>query len=511
MTSTERAEQTDAGTAEPRRPPRSTPSSPPDRVHFRGTLASRVALLAAIAVTGSVVSGSVAAYAVVRHQLMASLDSSLLDRAEAAAETSALSKLTEGNVPGSMLGAADIRIAVLRSDERIAYASDPNDPYEIQISQAELAVAQGRSDQSTRTSSVMGERYRVAAVPGNEPGTALILAQSLEATDDALGKLGAVLTLFGALGIGLAAMLGLMVARNGLRPVRDLTHAVEEISRTEDLRPIEVRAHSSHDELARLTIAFNQMLAALDGSRTRQRQLVADAGHELRTPLTSLRTNIDLLRQADDPSCPGSLHGVDRAELMADLRFQIDELTQLIGDLTELARQDAPEVQREEVDLADVVARAVDRVRRRASGLELDVELDDSEWPVHGDPQALERAVTNLLDNAVKWSPPLGTITVRLGQGVLSVVDEGPGISEHDLPHIFERFYRSAESRTMPGSGLGLAIVARVAESHGGSVRAGSGPTGGAAFWLSLPRRDLTAASHPALSAGSASPRTMDS
>ena len=376
------------------------------------------------------------------------------------------------------------------------------------MTSAELEVARGLSQQSTRTSEVMGDRYRVAAVPGYDPETALILAQSLEPTDDALGKLGAVLTLFGALGIGLAALLGWMVARNGLRPVRDLTHAVEEISRTEDLRPIRVRGQPAHDEVARLTVAFNQMLAALDRSRTRQQQLVADAGHELRTPLTSLRTNIDLLRQADDPDVPGSLQGVDRAELMADVRFQIDELTQLIGDLTELARQEAPEVQREEVDLADVVARAVDRVRRRASGLELDVDLDG--WVVHGDAQALERAVTNLLDNAAKWSPPGGTVTVRLQQGTLSVLDQGPGIAEEDLPHIFERFYRSAESRTMPGSGLGLAIVARVAETHGGQVRAGAAPGGGAAFWLRVPGRDLAEPSQPTLSADSASPRTMD-
>ncbi len=491
----------------PGSPVSSSPAAP-DRVHFRGTLASRVALLAALAVTGSVVSGSVAAYAVVSHQLMASLDDSLLKRAEAAAETPALSRLTEEDVPGSMLGAADIRIAVLRDNRDIDFADDPEGDYAIKVGAAELAVARGLTDRSTRTSDVGGERYRVAAVPGNDPGTALILAQSLDATDDALGKLGAVLTLFGALGIGLAALLGWMVARNGLRPVRDLTYAVEEISRTEDLRAIKVRAHSSHDEVARLTIAFNQMLAALDRSRTRQQQLVADAGHELRTPLTSLRTNIDLLRQADDPSSAGSLHGGDRAELMADLRFQLDELTQLITDLTELARQDAPEVQREEVDLADAVERAVDRVRRRASGLHFDVELES--WTVHGDPQALERAVTNLLDNAAKWSPPLGTVTVRLTDGVLSVVDEGPGISESDLPHIFERFYRSAESRTMPGSGLGLAIVDRVAEAHGGSVRAGAGPGGGAAFWLRLPPRNLTAPSQVSLRADSATPRTMD-
>jgi two-component system, OmpR family, sensor histidine kinase MprB len=127
----------------------------------------------------------------------------------------------------------------------------------------------------------------------------------------------------------------------------------------------------------------------------------------------------------------------------------------------------------------------VDRVRRRATGLELDVRT--SSWWVTGDSAALERAVTNLLDNAAKWSPPLGAVTVVLRGDTLMVGDEGPGIDEEDLPHVFDRFYRSPESRAMPGSGLGLAIVRQVAERHGGSVRAGRSERGGAAFWFTVP------------------------
>ena len=466
----------------------------PVPVRFRGTLASRVALLAALAVTLSVVFGSAAAYAVVRHQLYASLDTSLLERARAAAKTPAIGTLTRSNVPAWALGAADIKIALLSQDNDVDSAGGQElGGEDIELGLPELEVARGLAESSTRTLSAGNERYRVAAVPGNEAGTALILAQSLDPTYDALSRLGVVLTLFGALGIGLAALLGLMVARSGLRPVRDLTDDVEEIARTEDLRPIQVRGH---DEVARLSMAFNQVLAALDRSRTRQSQLVADAGHELRTPLTSLRTNLDLLRQADDPAAPGSLDERDRAELMADLRFQIDELTQLIGDLTELARQDEPEVQRETVDVAELVEHAVDRVRRRAGSLHFDVAAQP--WWVHGDGHAIERAVTNLLDNAAKWSPPLGRVVVRLDHGVLSVADQGPGIPDADLPHVFERFYRSPESRTMPGSGLGLAIVAKVAESHGGWVRAGSAPEGGAAFWLALPGQGNAPGGQPA-------------
>ncbi len=237
-----------------------------------------------------------------------------------------------------------------------------------------------------------------------------------------------------------------------------------------------------NDEIARLAASFNTMLAALAASRDRQRQLVADAGHELRTPLTSLRTNLDLLVQADRR---GGLSQESRAELLTDLRFQIEELTTLIGDLVELARDEPMPAAVEPVDLAEIVHRSVDRVRRRASSLEFDVRT--SPWWVTGEAAALERAVTNLLDNAAKWSPPLGVVTVRLDGDTLLVADEGPGITEEDLPHVFDRFYRSTESRAMPGSGLGLAIVRQVAERHGGSVRAGTARTGGAAFWLTLP------------------------
>jgi two-component system sensor histidine kinase MprB len=269
------------------------------------------------------------------------------------------------------------------------------------------------------------------------------------------------------------------VARNGLRPVRRLTEAAEDIARTENLDPIEVKGN---DEIARLASAFNAMLTALAASRDRQRQLVADAGHELRTPLTSLRTNLDLLIQADRQ---GGLSPTSRAELLDDVRFQIEELTTLIGDLTELAREQPARVHLEDVDLAEVTDRAVERVRRRASSLRFDVHVEP--WWVAGDAAGLERAVTNLLDNAAKWSPPLGVVTVHLENGSLLVADEGQGIAEQDMPHVFDRFYRSTESRTMPGSGLGLAIVRQIAERHGGSVRVGTSQAGGAALWMDIP------------------------
>jgi two-component system sensor histidine kinase MprB len=268
--------------------------------------------------------------------------------------------------------------------------------------------------------------------------------------------------------------------------VRRLTTSVEHIARTEDLRPLPVEGD---DEIARLANAFNQMLAALAASRDRQRQLVADAGHELRTPLTSLRTNLDLLSQADSVAVShdgdGGLPAAAKAELLADVRAQIEELTTLIGDLVELARDEPLTHAVEAVDLPEVVDRAVARVRRRAPGVTFDVAAQP--WFVVGEDGAVERAVTNLLDNAAKWSPPAGTVTVRLVDGTLTVDDQGPGIAEADLPHVFDRFYRSDESRSMPGSGLGLAIVRQVAERHAGSVVAGAAPGGGARLTMWLP------------------------
>jgi two-component system sensor histidine kinase MprB len=446
-------------------------------LHYRRSLASRVTLLATIAVGLAVAFVAAAAFVTVRVQMLETLDESLLRRASAAAQSDALSVLNAQRVPSWMLGAADVRIGFIDADGDVSSVDRAADA--VDLGAPEIAVARGRSRYSLRSIPTDDGPYRVVAVPTRTRGVALVLAQSLESTERTLERLGIVLLVFGATGVLGAALAGWAVARNGLRPVRRLTAAAEDIARTEQLHPIAVEGN---DEIARLATAFNAMLAALSASRDRQRQLVADAGHELRTPLTSLRTNLDLLVQADRR---GGLSERSRNELLDDVRFQISELTTLIGDLVELARDEALPVTVESVDLAEVTDRAVARVRRRASSLAFDVHT--APWWVTGDPAALERAVTNLLDNAAKWSPPLGVVTVRLEDGTLLVADQGHGISEQDLPHVFDRFYRSTDSRTLPGSGLGLSIVRQVAERHGGSVSAGRSEDEGAAFWLSLP------------------------
>ncbi|WP_183094849.1 sensor histidine kinase [Nocardioides stalactiti] len=451
---------------------------PDGRWHYRRSLASRVILLTMMAVGLSVAFVAVAAYATTRYQMQQSLDHSLKNRAYAAAGSDVL---LESDVPSWALGAADVRIAFLpaEGDGRVLDRGP-----DILLGQPERDVARGERSSSIRTIRIEDDRYRVVTVPTHEPGIALVIAQPLDDQDRILSRLGWVTIAFGGVGVLVAGMAGWLVASNGLRPVRRLTLDVERIARTEDFTTLPVEGD---DEVARLASAFNQMLTSLDASRVRQRQLVADASHELRTPLTSLRTNVELLTMSGDTS---ALPPEARAELMDDIRAQIEELTTLIGDLTELARDEpvAPTV--EPVDLADVVDHAVQRVRRRAP--DITFEVFTRPWWVVGEAPALDRAVTNLLDNAAKWSPEGGHVMVRLSDGVLTVDDQGPGIPEEERAWIFDRFWRSADSRTLPGSGLGLAIVRQVADRHAGSVQATENVDGGARLVLKLPGTETT-------------------
>ena len=343
-------------------------------LHYRQSLASRVTILTTLAVGFAVSLVAFAAYATVRAQSTSALDDSLRERAAAAVDASNGALLSTVEVPTWVTGAADVKIAVVYADTKRAYYLDRTVKH-LDIGRPELAVAEGRSHSEARTVTAHGTRYRMVTVPAGN-GQALVLAQSTEPTDRMLDRLGLVALLFGLAGMIIAGLAGWAVARNGLRPVRRLTTAVEEIARTERLTPIPV---DGDDEVARLASAFNGMLTALSASQARQRQLVADASHELRTPLTSLRTNLDLLVQADTQ---GGLSPESRRELLDDVRAQINEMTQLIGDLVELARDEpvAPTV--EPVDLAEVVQRAVDRARRRSiNGVQFEVAAE----PVVGD------------------------------------------------------------------------------------------------------------------------------
>jgi two-component system sensor histidine kinase MprB len=442
----------------------------------RMSLALRVAVLTTLAVARTLTTVSAIVFVVVRAEFESSLDDSMLRRANAAADAG-FAEATIDETPPEALAVADVELSVVRGGVLFSGNTAAAKPY---ISYHEIAVSIGEASHSMRSVTIDGTPHRVVAVPAGR-GTALVLAQSMESIDQALDRLQVILLLSSVAGVAAAGVAGWAVAANGLRPVRRLTAATERVARTTELTPIEV---TGHDELARLTTSFNAMLQALDASQERQRQLVADAGHELRTPLTSLRTNIELIGQAAD-NADRSLTVEQSREIMDDVRSQIEELTTLVGDLVELARDEPMRRDPEPLDLADVVTAAVDRVRRRAPSIQFEVDLHP--WMVFGEPQLLERAVTNLLDNAAKWSPTGGTVEVRLVDGALTVTDHGPGIDPQDLPHIFDRFYRSSEARTLPGSGLGLSIVKRAAERHGGTVEVESHPGESTVFTMRLP------------------------
>jgi two-component system, OmpR family, sensor histidine kinase MprB len=442
-------------------------------------LQRRVAYFTTVAVALAVAATSVAGYVTLRVSLYRALDNELVAAAAALARGPAVEDLrTIGNLTERSVRSDNLTLAVVRADGSTYFVPDATN--KLVLGPRELAIARLRQGYSARTGvTETGEEVRIVAVPMTELyGHALVIGRSLRATNDILNSLWLALIIFGVSGVIVAAMVGTTVARSSLRPVRQLSAAVEHVTATKELTPIEIDATG---DLAVLAESFNQMLRSLASSRERQAQLIADAGHELRTPLTSLRTNIELLA-ADARS--GMLSEHDRVAILTDVTAQLTEFTALIGDLVALARDETAAFP-EQLDFRDVVNAALDRVRRRGFGLNFDVELNP--FYVVGDSDMLERAVTNLLDNAVKWSPPGGTVRVQLEGDRLRVADQGPGIDAADLPHVFDRFYRGDTARNTPGTGLGLSIVAQTVSQHGGWVKAGYSAQGGAEFTVQLP------------------------
>jgi two-component system, OmpR family, sensor histidine kinase MprB len=435
------------------------------------SLRARLTLVAAAAVAVAVALASGVGYFVVRDQLRDQVDEGLEERAVKIQRAPFRRRLPV--IADPVLGEAAGYYQLVTAAGEVHRPPGADVP--IPVGDGVLDVAAGEAKPFFSDATIADTHVRVLAFP-IQPGVALQILRPLEEVDETLERLRTILTLITLGGIGLAIALGLIVSRAAIAPVARLTRATERVTETRDLSErIDARGQ---DELSRLAGSFNAMLGALEESTKAQRQLVADASHELRTPLTSLRTNFEVLMSDRE------LDPEERRRLLDDVVEQIGEMTTLIAELIELARGDQLPTEPEEVRLDLVAQEAVERARRDRPGVRFNTDLRRT--VVRGVPASLERAIGNVLDNAAKWSPPGGEIDIRVEDGTVTVRDRGPGIDEADIPHVFDRFYRSPSARTMPGSGLGLAIVRQVAEAHGGQVVAERAEGGGTRITLHL-------------------------
>ena len=445
------------------------------------TIRRRIALVAAAAVAVSVVLISVAIFFVAQRQIMAPIDDSLLSRA------SIIESVRPGTMPPAFREDFVKREGIFgqrRGDFDSTY-------YQVILPTGGTINAgpdnvvlpvPGPEEVSTeeptlRSVWVDGLHLRVVTVYQSDAGVFIQLARPLTEADETLRRLAIMLVVTGLSGVALAAGIGLLVARSALKPVDVLRSSLTDIAASKSLgERVDV---SSGDEIAELGRAFNQLLDEIQASREDQVRLVRDAGHELRTPLTALRTNIEILQRHE-------VDEEDRRAMLAAAHAEVEELSTLVTEVVDLATDRYEEEPTSRVMLGDIVASVAERIERRNGRR---VEVDDDGSLVVGKSAALERAITNIVTNADKWSPAGDTIRVAIAAGCVTVTDTGPGFEPDDIDHVFERFYRSSEARSTPGSGLGLAIVAQVALDHGGEVFARNrSDTSGAVVGLCLPQ-----------------------
>jgi two-component system sensor histidine kinase MprB len=451
---------------------------------FLPSLRARVALVGGLAVFAALLAAALVLYPVADHDLSDELDGSLV-RAAASAPglmsqlDAKAAKLDHSMQPEQILTVGDTVIEFL-DDSYTLGRSTPLGP----VTAADVKMLGGGASGVFGSATYQGRPYRMYTASVGGGGELVRVARPAADAGEPLDRLRLLLICLIAGGVLVTAVIARLAAARVLRPVRALTDTVERVAATGDLT---VRVDTrGKDEIGRLARSFTAMMTALDTSVRAQRQLVADASHELRTPLTSLTTNLELLAESGglaDPQAPA---------LLAAARQQSGELRTLINDLVDLARYGESEPHREDVRLDLVLEQVVARAAARAPGLRF--ETEPAECLVYADPDAMERALGNLVDNAVKWSPDGGVVrlvlAVRADTALLSVVDQGPGIPEEDLPHVFDRFYRSTAARAKPGWGLGLSIVRQIVDSHGGQVAAyRPAPGPGTEMRLALPLR----------------------
>jgi two-component system sensor histidine kinase MprB len=451
-------------------------------------LRKRVAIVAGSAVAIAVILAACVCYLVVRDQLLGQVDTALSGQGVLIQH--------EGNfalgvdlpgLPANAGGRAPF-VQIVGTDGTVL---GDRGGMSLPVDQNTQAVANGAVGSNFETETISSSPLRVytfrgtAQLPGGQVvPVAVQIARPLEPIEHVLSHLRLVLLLVCAGGVALAAALGRIGARRVLAPLAEVASTAKQIGETDDLS-LRLRIHAD-DEVGQLATRFNAMLASLEASRAAldesvraQRTLVADASHELRTPVTSLRTNIEVLLAG------GELSEDDRRRLLADVVEQSEELSALVGDLIELARGDLPTQASEDVRLDRIVEESLARARRNSPQIEF--RATGSPVVLEGAPERLGRAVNNLLDNAARHSPAGGVVDVSVDESGVRVRDHGTGVPEEDLPFVFDRFFRGANSRGRQGSGLGLAIVRQVAEQHGGSVTAANVPDGGAVFSLLLP------------------------
>jgi two-component system sensor histidine kinase MprB len=440
------------------------------------TLRWRLALVLAASVFFAFFVASGAAFVATQGILLRSLENAIVDRANTitAIENPFIAQRSLSRDGGPEALAGD-QFAVQVINRRGQSALEAGIEVEIPIESKDQAIAQLGGVAVRWSFEDEGKRYLAVTAP--YPGVGAVqVAGSTDRIDANLAALQSNLWRFGLIAAGVAAIVGAAIATRIARPVAELTEISEEITSTGRLdRQIETERD---DEIGRLARSFNRMVRSLALSREQQHRLVQDASHELRTPLTSLRTNVEVLRRAR------SIDAGERDQLLGDINAELVELSELVGELVELATDQHTAEVAERVQLHEVIAAAVDRFSRR-HGREVSTDLQPSH--LMGRPGMLDRAVTNLLENAHKWSPIGTSVEVRLADGVVTVADHGPGIPAEERDKVWNRFYRTDEARTMQGSGLGLAIVRHIVETHAGSVFVEEGEDGGAVVGFRLP------------------------
>lgn len=436
------------------------------------SLRLRVALAVAVAVLVTVVAASAALYVGVRQHLYAQIDASLskIDAAPAVQGLGGLERALESGLPGAE--------AASRSEQAYLQFVDAQGrvvarlpPASLPVTDLVRSVAAGTHPAAFFNVTVAGVPVRVYAFP-LESATAVEIGHSLTDVNSALHDLLMVAVVVTAAGVLLAVMLGALVAVAALRPVRRLSAAVHAVAATGELtHHVEV---SGRDEFSQVAAGFNSMLDALDDALSRQRQLVADASHVLRTPLATVRANVEILRRSDE------LEPDEHAQLIRETVAQVAELTRLVNNLIELARGEDEMGAHGMLRLDELMATVVDEARRNYPSVRFELTVVPSN--VWGSPDRLQKALGNLVDNAAKWTRPSTPVEITVEDRSVTVRDHGPGVDSADVPHIFDRFYRSLSAAGVPGSGLGLAIAKQAVEAHGGHIEVRDAEGGGAVF-----------------------------